>query len=159
MMPEIVAALPMVAVYARRYRRTPLGYDDAAGTGSLALVEAASAFDPARGVPFAAYAAKRVRGAMIDAHCCLRGTRAHPNSVVFIEDERDETRLSVEPPLCDGTDMHRAIERLDDPERKVVLMLAAGYSSREIADQCGVSESRISQRLHHARKCLQETSM
>jgi RNA polymerase sigma factor FliA len=43
-----------------------LGTDDLAGAGSLALVQAAHAFDPTLGVPFARFAATRIRGAMID---------------------------------------------------------------------------------------------
>lgn len=40
--------------------------DELVGWGSEGLVEAARSFDPGRGVPFAAYARARVRGAMLD---------------------------------------------------------------------------------------------
>ena len=43
-----------------------LDADDLVGAGSLALVQAARAFDPALGVPFARFASTRIRGAMID---------------------------------------------------------------------------------------------
>jgi RNA polymerase sigma factor for flagellar operon FliA len=43
-----------------------LGTDDLIGAGSLALVQAAHAFDASLGVPFARFANTRVRGAMID---------------------------------------------------------------------------------------------
>src|SRR5690242_21020720 len=43
-----------------------LDTDDLVGAGSLALVQAARAFDPALGVPFARFASTRIRGAMID---------------------------------------------------------------------------------------------
>ncbi|HYA52900.1 MAG TPA: sigma-70 family RNA polymerase sigma factor [Streptosporangiaceae bacterium] len=43
-----------------------LGTDDLAGAGALALVQAAHAFDQSLGVPFARFAAARIRGAMID---------------------------------------------------------------------------------------------
>jgi RNA polymerase sigma factor FliA len=43
-----------------------LDADDLVGAGSLALVQAARAFDPALGVPFARFASARIRGAMID---------------------------------------------------------------------------------------------
>jgi RNA polymerase sigma factor for flagellar operon FliA len=43
-----------------------LGTDDLAGAGALALVQAAHAFDHSLGVPFARFAAARIRGAMID---------------------------------------------------------------------------------------------
>ncbi|GAA4368912.1 sigma-70 family RNA polymerase sigma factor [Nocardioides caricicola] len=40
--------------------------DDLRSAGLVALVKAAQAFDPALGVPFASYAATRVRGALLD---------------------------------------------------------------------------------------------
>lgn len=43
-----------------------LDTDDLVGAGALALVQAAHAFDPELGVPFARFANTRVRGAMID---------------------------------------------------------------------------------------------
>src|SRR5690242_21408908 len=44
--------------------------DDLASAGYTALVTAAKAFDPERGVPFGRFAATRVRGALLDE---LRG--------------------------------------------------------------------------------------
>lgn len=43
-----------------------LDTDDLVGAGALALVQAAHAFDTSLGVPFARFAATRIRGAMID---------------------------------------------------------------------------------------------
>jgi RNA polymerase sigma factor for flagellar operon FliA len=43
-----------------------LDSDDLMGAGALALVQAAQAFDPTLGVPFARFASTRIRGAMID---------------------------------------------------------------------------------------------
>ncbi|MFI7585855.1 sigma-70 family RNA polymerase sigma factor [Spongisporangium articulatum] len=65
----ITEHLPLVGHVARETAaRLPrhLGTDDLIGAGSLALVQAAHAFDPALGVPFARFANTRVRGAMID---------------------------------------------------------------------------------------------
>jgi RNA polymerase sigma factor for flagellar operon FliA len=49
-------------------RRLPLHVDrdDLYGAGAVALVDAGRTFDPGRGVEFPAFAAKRVRGAMLD---------------------------------------------------------------------------------------------
>ena len=66
----ITQHLPLVGHVARETAaRLPrhLGTDDLIGAGSLALVQAAHAFDPALGVPFARFANTRVRGAMIDS--------------------------------------------------------------------------------------------
>ena len=53
---QIVEALPMVRRMATRYRRTPLGAEDALGVGAVALVEAGRRFDQRHGVPFAGFA-------------------------------------------------------------------------------------------------------
>jgi len=61
--------LPLVGHIARdTAARLPrhLDTDDLAGAGSLALVQAARAFDPTLGVPFGRFAATRIKGAMID---------------------------------------------------------------------------------------------
>jgi RNA polymerase sigma factor for flagellar operon FliA len=61
--------LPLVGYLARETAaRLPrhLDSDDLVGAGALALVQAAKAFDPALGVPFARFANTRIRGAMID---------------------------------------------------------------------------------------------
>lgn len=49
-------------------RRVPahVQRDELAAAGSLALVQAARAYDPDLGVPFARYAATRIRGAIVD---------------------------------------------------------------------------------------------
>ena len=58
---QIVEALQMVRRMATRYRRTPLGAEDALGVGAVALVEAGRRFDPKHGVPFAGFAFTRVK--------------------------------------------------------------------------------------------------
>jgi RNA polymerase sigma factor FliA len=50
---------------ARRVPRS-IGCDELEGAAMLGLTEAASRFDSSRGEPFVAYAAKRVRGAILD---------------------------------------------------------------------------------------------
>jgi RNA polymerase sigma factor for flagellar operon FliA len=65
----ITEHLPLVGHIARETAaRLPrhLGTDDLVGAGSLALVQAAQAYDASLGVPFARFANTRVRGAMID---------------------------------------------------------------------------------------------
>ena len=71
--PEVMArfneALPAVKPIALRLRRT-LGrsaeVEDLMSYGQGGLLEAARRFDPARGVPFRAFANFRIRGAMLD---------------------------------------------------------------------------------------------
>ncbi len=63
--------------------------DDLTSAGLTALVQAAGGFDPARGVPFARYAATRVRGALLDE---LRGIDWASRSVRRRARDLDETR-------------------------------------------------------------------
>ena len=65
----VTSHLPLVGHIAREAAaRLPrhLDTDDLSGAGALALVQAAQSFDPTLGVPFARFAATRIRGAMID---------------------------------------------------------------------------------------------
>lgn len=95
-------------------RRLPrhVGLDDLVGAGHLGLVDAARRYDPARGVPFDAYAGIRIRGAIMDD---LRGADFVPRRVrdredaivrartaackagVAATDDEVERRLGVEP--------------------------------------------------------------
>lgn len=60
--------MPLAGSMARRLAASlPSGADDFRAAASLALVEAAQAFDESRGVDFATFARHRIRGALIDA--------------------------------------------------------------------------------------------
>jgi RNA polymerase sigma factor (sigma-70 family) len=60
--------MPLAGAMARRLAVTfPSGADDFRAAASLALVEAAQAFDESRGVDFSTFARHRIRGALIDA--------------------------------------------------------------------------------------------
>jgi RNA polymerase sigma factor for flagellar operon FliA len=67
---------------------------DLISAGTLGLVEAAHRFDPAVGVPFGRFAARRIRGAILDL---LRSTDWAPRSVRAMtrEVERAEQSLTV----------------------------------------------------------------
>jgi DNA-directed RNA polymerase specialized sigma24 family protein len=68
--------------------------------------------------------------------------------------EEMASRFTVEPQMCDGTDVHAAIKCLDPTDREVVLLVLAGHRSRDIAPMMGVSESRIAQRMRRVRHQL-----
>lgn len=80
----VTAHIPFALRIAGRYaRRCPRAADDFEGSALLGLVRAARRFDPARGVPFKAYAGQRIKGEIRD-HCRLtyprraaRGVRAY----------------------------------------------------------------------------------
>jgi len=54
--------LPLARAIARRYARSAEPLEDLAQVAAVGLVAAASRFDPARGVPFGAYAAPTIEG-------------------------------------------------------------------------------------------------
>ncbi|MBU2665536.1 sigma-70 family RNA polymerase sigma factor [Actinoplanes bogorensis] len=66
--------------------------DDLASAGYTALVTAARAFDPDRGIPFGRFAAQRVRGAMLDE---LRGMDWASRSVRARARRADEARQEL----------------------------------------------------------------
>ena len=66
--------------------------DDLMSAGMLALVQAANAFDPERGVSFSGYAATRVRGAIVDE---LRGLDWASRSVRRRARQVEEARNSL----------------------------------------------------------------
>jgi len=65
---EIRRLFPLVRVIAKRLARTISGAElgDLIGDGSVGLIRAVDAFDPARGVPLESYARKVVLGAMLN---------------------------------------------------------------------------------------------
>ena len=62
-----LALVEIIAAQVVRSVGTLVEFDDLVGTGREGLLDAARRFDPARGVPFRAYANIRVYGAMLDA--------------------------------------------------------------------------------------------
>jgi RNA polymerase sigma factor (sigma-70 family) len=136
--------------------------DDLIGVGNIALVHAATSFRPRAhpGVPFAAWARLRVRGAILD-ECCPQTWRGKP-SKQWRENTRvgiDEIRQPATAPVTDERiDAARRTRRL----REAISWLPAaqqrvlyGYYARheptmvEVATQLGVSVSVVSE-LHSA---------
>jgi len=146
---EIVACLGLASAAARRYRNTPLGYDDAFGVASLALVSTAQRYDARRGISLGAYAWPRICWACHDAL-----GRWHPGDempLADIDDERDP-KLRHEEHYFVAEDIAASLASASDADRTVAVLVAAGYSGREIASSLDVHESRVSQRL----ACLRE---
>jgi RNA polymerase sigma factor FliA len=90
----VTAHLPVVGHLVREMlARVPahVRREDLFSAGSEALVNAARSFDPERGTPFSAFAALRIRGALLDE---LRGldwaSRSVRGKVRRIEAERDK---------------------------------------------------------------------
>ncbi len=153
----VIEQLPSVRRMASRFRNSRLGYDDAFGAGSLALVESARRWDESSGVTFGAFASTRVRGAMLDA---LRGRQGRHIEFAYdtpVPDEEmaerfDDPRYTAS---VGDMDIRTAISHLNNRLRMIVLLVAGGHTNREISASLNVSESRVSQLMSKARTQLQ----
>jgi RNA polymerase sigma factor FliA len=147
-------------------RRLPshVDRDELVSLGALGWAEARVRFDATRGVPFAGYAAARVRGAVLDGLRAVdtlsRGERkrakadSSPTAPRIVSDE-----LEVAAAVADTADtadvleqeelrqeLRRALDRLPARERHVVSRhFFDGVPMRTVAAELGVTESRISQ--------------
>src|SRR5512139_2228576 len=92
--------------------------DDVTSAGLAALVQASKSFDAERGVPFARYAATRVRGAILDE---LRGIDWASRSV------------------------RRRARDLDATRAQLSSILGRTPSAQEVADAVGMTLAEISQ--------------
>ncbi|WP_268932179.1 sigma-70 family RNA polymerase sigma factor [Nocardioides okcheonensis] len=108
--------------------------DDLTSAGLTALVQAARGFDAERGVPFARYAATRVRGALLDE---LRGVDWATRSVRRTARSLDETRMRLthamgrvptdaELASAHGIPVEEVLANREDLARAQVMSLEAG---------------------------------
>lgn len=94
----VMAHLPLVKILAQRLsQRLPsqVEFNELVSVGVLGLIEAANRYEPALGVPFEAFARRRVHGAMLDS---LRSLDWAPRSLRRLRRDVDSTiaRLRVE---------------------------------------------------------------
>jgi RNA polymerase sigma factor FliA len=132
----ILTHLPLVGYQvAELARRLPshVRRDDLASAGAFALVQAGRRFDPERGVPFARYAGRRIRGAIVDELRSMdwapRGSRSRAKHLSSIRDQltlelsRPPTREELADAL--GTDVAAVDAAQGDVERRVLSLDAA----------------------------------
>ncbi len=135
--------------------------DDLIQSGRLGLLDAATKYRPATGVPFGAYAAQRVRGAILDSF----RRRKWQDSVCFSldhdHDQEDQTESdarrgpaapeSKEPTAIESADRKRVVaiasRHLPTRERRIIgqYYFREGATLREAGRAVGVKHSRASQ--------------
>ena len=134
----VTAHLPVVGHVVREMlARVPahVRREELFSAGSEALVCAARSFDPQRGTPFGAFAALRIRGALLDE---LRGldwaSRSVRGKVRRIEAERDRFvadhgRVPTSAELAErlDTDTREVVAVRDDVQRATLLSLQAAF--------------------------------
>lgn len=112
----VMAYRPLVETLARRLaKRLPptVSVDDVASEGYLALLKAAQRYDPTTGVPFGAYARRRITGALLDALRAMDPlSRLHRAAVTAGATPWEEVSLDVARDLPQGSEADsRAIDR------------------------------------------------
>lgn len=141
------AMLPLVYSLAHRYAGPTLGVDDLAQEGQIALLAAIASHDPSRG-RLAAYAAARIRGAMLDA-MEAETWRQQPWESGVDEDTPADALERAE--LAE-----RASAALTGYERGVLELRARGLSWRDVARQLGISAVHARQIGSRARRRARE---
>jgi len=121
--------LPLVGYLARdlHARATHIPVEELAAVGALALVTAADAFDPTLGVPFGAYARRRILGAFADEMRAMdwasRGTRKRIKETTAVRDtlaaSLGRTATPDEIAATMGVSRATVMEALDDAGRIV----------------------------------------
>jgi RNA polymerase sigma factor (sigma-70 family) len=151
----------------------PVDRDALESDAMLGLLMAARCFDPDRGVAFSTYAAKRIRGAMLDGLCHRSGYgrdrgSGKPRSLPGRMAGADVREM----PLAELTDLHREqvgteLERQDElghllgglsaGQRRMVHQFYFEHLTQEqIGRLLGISASRVCQKLKSAYGCMAE---
>jgi len=169
----VTANLPLVGYHVSELLgRVPayVSRDDLSSAGSLALVQAAQAYDAETGVPFARYAALRIRGALLDELRSMdwvsRGARQRARRVSTASDELT-SKLGRTPSREElAASMGTAVADIDaargDAERRILSIEAFDSAIADTVSEPGIGpEENVlvnekMQHLHAAVKALPE---
>lgn len=136
---------------ARMYRRLRLvERDDLLGDGNVALVRAARRYRSEHGVPFRAFARRRIRGSMLDAVRRAVRSRHVDGALVQLASLDDPAlRHETQAPCyaAAAADRHAVLEllgALPEREREVLIRIRIGGDShRQVADELGLTTSLV----------------
>ena len=135
-----------------------LEIEDFVQEGMFGFLNAVKAFDPARGVPFKAFASRCMRNSISSAV-------TQPVPEVLVDDEAQET-LSTDP-NGDPLDLVIGSEELDrvlaecevslsKVEKTVLFLRASGMTYAEIGEKLGMTEKAVDNAVQRARKKLKK---
>lgn len=128
--------------------------EDLTSAAMVGLLRATRAFDPDQGVPFEAYATRRIRGAILDelrsADWASRGVRARARSLQATADQLGVSVMDAAASV--GLSRDEAVRVLADVERATVLsfdgfLAAADYGSVP-ADQTTPEDTLLNRERH-----------
>lgn len=165
----VVANLPLVGYHVSEVlARVPatVSREDLVSAGHLALVLAARAYDPETGVPFARYAALRIKGALIDELRSMdwasRGARHRARELGAAHDRltatlgRTPSRTELASEL--GTDVAAVDQARQDAERRVLSMDATVHPVADLVrDEAPGPEDNVlmGERLRYLRAAVE----
>lgn len=169
----VIEHLPLARrIAASMARRMPLPLDDVESAAMLGLVHAARDFDASRGAPFAAYADRRIRGAIQDearaADVLTRDQRravrdGKAGALEPRHDDYDDLAEQIAADRLSGSvedwassrDFHRHLRYLPRRLQRIVRRhLIDEVPLARIGTELGVTESRICQLLGQAKERL-----
>ena len=162
-----MALVRQIAASVARRLPSHVDRDELVGLGTLGWAEARQRFDASRGVPFAGFAAARIRGAILDglrrADTLSRGDRRRAQrdsapALPRIVSDSAEVEAAMDRSCDDGdvSDVLAQQEMVDElriamtklPERERLVLLRHFFDDvpmRVIGAELGVTESRVSQ--------------
>lgn len=160
----ITANLPLVGYLVAELcaKATHLSRDDLASSGALALVTAADAFDPDLGVPFGAYARRRIVGAFADemrsGDWASRGTRRRIKETVLTQETLRASlgRTATIDELADamGIDREEAREAVADSTRTVSALDETTENFLTSREMLPEESALAGERLHYLRAAI-----
>jgi RNA polymerase sigma factor for flagellar operon FliA len=127
-----LALVEAIAAQILRSVGRSIEFDDLVGAGREGLLDAARRFDPSRGVPFGAYAALRVRGAILDGvrQLSLLPRRTYER-IAALEAAVRVSEGEAEQVFADaaGTDPNAARRALEEHLSSIALAAAIGIAA------------------------------
>lgn len=128
--------------------------EDLKSAAYLGLVEAASRFDPSRGIAFSTFAYRRIFGAIQDylreQGWLKRGDSTKVLSLDLVDNDSDDFALkdTIEAKPADDTEecFEVIASNLDEQAQSILRhYFIDEFSMKEVGEKFGISESRISQ--------------
>ncbi len=131
--------------------------DDLTGPVEIALVRLAASYDPARGIPFRAYASRRIYGACFDSvrrkEYRERGHRSTEGLQAISTLPSPEAQASA----GERVQVWASVQRLPSRHAMVILAVyAGGMTLEQLATKVDVGSSRLSQIHHEALRMLRQ---